>query len=291
MKWLITGGSGQLASALSTKLTEVNESFVSLDKKSLDITNSNNVHSTLNDFKPDIVVNCGAYNDVDLAETYPEKAFLINADAPKYLAETCKELDCQFIHISTDYVFSGIRNKPWLESDFTNPISVYGKSKEKGEKIARATYPSGTKVIRTGWLYSLNRGNFLTKVIDKLVSGNSPIPVVCDQLGQPTSVFDLSDRILISGIRNIPAGIYHGTNSGQTSRSNFAKEIAKTLGFESSRIVEVSSLEYSQTRIRPAYSVLSHDAWSDVGLGPMRSWEFALSDSLNLLKRGISEND
>ena len=291
MKWLITGGSGQLASALSTKLTEVNESFISLDRNSLDITCFSNVHSALNDFNPDIVVNCGAYNDVNLAEIYPEKAFSVNAEAPKYLAETCKELDCQFIHISTDYVFSGSRNKPWLESDFTKPISVYGKSKEKGEKIALATHPSGTKVIRTGWLYSLNQGNFLTKVIDKLVSGNSSIPVVSDQLGQPTSVFDLSDRILVSGISNISPGIYHGTNSGQTSRSNFAKEIAKSLGFESSRIVEVSSVEYSQAEIRPSYSVLSHNAWSDVGLSPMRSWEFALTDSLNRLKRGKSEND
>ena len=291
MKWLITGGSGQLASALSTKLTEVNESFISLDRESLDITSFSNIHSALNDFNPDIVVNCGAYNDVDLAEIYPEKAFSVNADAPKYLAETCKKLDCQFIHISTDYVFSGIRDKPWLESDFTNPNSVYGQSKEKGEKIARATYPTGTKVIRTGWLYSLNKGNFLTKVIDKLASGNSSIPVVSDQLGQPTSVFDLSDRILVSGIRNIPAGIYHGTNSGQTSRSNFAKEIARILDFESARIVEVSSLEYSQTMIRPAYSVLSHDAWSDVGLDPMRSWELALTDSLNRLKRGVPEID
>jgi dTDP-4-dehydrorhamnose reductase len=283
MKWLITGGSGQLGRAMAVELKKHNSDFISLNHSDLDITNSRQINECLNRELPDIVLNTAAWTDVDLAESHERLAWAVNAEGPKILAEACASVDAKLIHISTDYVFSGVADSPWGENTLLSPVSAYGRTKAGGERLILDTYAHGTYLVRTAWLYSPWGTNFVKTMIKIALQDSKVINVVNDQIGQPTSASDLASQIYTMIDKNLTPGIYHGTNSGQASWFEVAQIVFSLLGQNVMRVEPISSEEFTRPAIRPAYSVLGHDNWNLKGVNPMKNWQTALEEAFPAL--------
>lgn len=245
-------------------------------RRDLDITNENAVMSALKGF--DVVVNAAAYTAVDSAEVERDIAFAVNAEGPRNIARACAEHGQRLVHVSTDYVFDGKSSTPYPESHSTNPESVYGASKAQGESYIQEELGDSSIIVRTAWLYGGSGGNFV-KTILELSRSHDTITVVNDQIGQPTWSLDLAK--LIRSILESPvrSGIFHGTNSGQTSWFDFAKKIFSHAGLQSERILACTSESFSRPAPRPAWSVLSHEGWGQKNLPSPRAWDVAFSDA------------
>ena len=280
MSWLITGGSGQLGIAVSQELDKLGIAFYALSSKDLDITQRSTVIEATEKLSPAVIINCAAWTDVDGAESREIDASRVNSDGPENLALAAKLPNSKLIHVSTDYVFSGEGQSPWQIFDEINPQSAYGRTKAQGEGRVLATYPEGSFVVRTAWLYSPWGKNFVKTMTKLAVYGEGEVRVVNDQVGQPTSAKDLAKQLVEVGLSSSPAGIFHGTNSGQATWFEFAQEIFKIASADVSRIIPVSSTEYPRPAKRPSYSVLSHDAWSSTSVKPMRDWRIALVEAM-----------
>jgi dTDP-4-dehydrorhamnose reductase len=280
MKWLITGGSGQLGLALKDELGARGVDFVSVDSHDLDITDQLKVNALINSLRPGVIVNAAAWTDVDGAEANESGASAANALGPQNLAIAAKEVGSKLVQVSTDYVFSGEAITPWNEDADHKPQSVYGSTKSNGEKLVLEAYPSRSYVIRTAWLYSVERKNFAMTMTKLALNGDGEVRVVNDQMGQPTFVGDLAQQIVDLVLSGAPVGIYHGTNSGQGTWFEFAQEIFKLAGADVSRVIPVSSSEYLRPAKRPSYSVLGHDAWAKTTVEPMRDWRIALAEAM-----------
>jgi dTDP-4-dehydrorhamnose reductase len=277
MKWLVTGGSGQLGIAVSEELDSRGLVFTALSSKDLDITYSKDVNSFIAQNPPDVIVNCAAWTDVDGAESNEESASKVNGGGAEYLAIAAASIGSRLIHVSTDYVFSGESQKPFEIADQIDPQSVYGRTKADGEKNVLTYYPENSYVVRTAWLYSAKGKNFAKTMTRLALNGDGEVRVVNDQVGQPTSAVDLAQQIVELGLGIAPVGIYHGTNGGQASWFEFAQEIFSLAGADINRVVPVSSSEYPRPAKRPSYSVLSHQEWSKTSIAPMRDWKIALA--------------
>jgi dTDP-4-dehydrorhamnose reductase len=280
MTWVITGGSGQLGLALQSELTVQGIDFVSVNSSELDITNQQLVEELVESIKPDVIVNAAAWTDVDGAETAEFAAYGVNALGPQNLAIAASKVGARLVQVSTDYVFSGEGTTPWSESAEHNPQSVYGSTKSEGEKFVLATYPKGSYVVRTAWLYSAERKNFAKTMTKLALNGAGEVRVVKDQAGQPTFTGDLAEQIIDLIVSDFPVGIYHGTNGGQATWFEFAQEIFKHAGADVGRVIPVSSSEYPRPAKRPSYSVLGHDAWAKTTVEPMRDWRIALAEAM-----------
>ena len=280
MRCLITGGLGQLGLALSNELSSRDIDFVATNSSELDITNQGMVDKYLDLIKPDVIFNAAAWTDVDGAESDKTEAYSVNALGPQNLAMAAKHIDACLVHVSTDYVFSGIGTTPWGEAAIPEPQSVYGWSKSAGEKFALEAHPHKSHIVRTAWLYSAQRKNF-AKTMTKLALNNSgEVRVVDDQTGQPTFTGDLAKQLVNLITNQAPCGIYHGTNSGQATWFEYAQKIFELAGANVSRVVPVSSSEFSRPAKRPAYSVLGHEGWVHPSIPPMRDWKAALTEAM-----------
>jgi dTDP-4-dehydrorhamnose reductase len=280
MTWLITGGSGQLGIAVSQELGERGLLFNAWSSKDLNITQGPIVGDFVSDLSPKVIINCAAWTDVDGAETDELQASRVNSDGAESLALAAKNCGAKLIHISTDYVFSGESKSPWQTGDAINPQSAYGRTKADGEVRVMRNYPSNSTIVRTAWLYSPWGKNFAKTMTRLAINGDGEIRVVSDQMGQPTSAIDLAKQLVELALSNSPAGIYHGTNSGQGTWFEFAQEIFKLVGADTNRVVPVSSSEYPRPAKRPSYSVLSHEAWARTTIQPMRDWRIALEEAM-----------
>ena len=280
MKWLITGGSGQLGLALQAELGVRGTGFVSVDSQELDITDQSKVNALINSIKPSVIANAAAWTDVDGAEGNESAAYAVNALGPENLAIAAKEVGSKLVQVSTDYVFSGEATTPWGENTEHNPQSVYGSTKSEGEKLVLEAYSNGSYVVRTAWLYSAERKNFAKTMTKLALKGVGEVRVVNDQKGQPTFTGDLAKQIIDLVLSNASVGIYHGTNSGQATWFEFAQEIFKLTGADVSRVLPVSSSEYPRPAKRPSYSVLGHDAWAKTTVAPMRDWRIAVAEAM-----------
>ena len=289
MTWLITGGSGQLGLALQIELNAKNIDFFAPDSNDLDITNSTQVSKVLKNINPRIVVNAAAWTDVEAAETDSSAAFKVNALGARNLAASTKRVGSTFIHLSTDYVFSGTRSTPWQESSNANPISVYGVSKSEGEILVKMEYPEKSFIIRTAWLYSENGNNFARKIARLAMKDSEIVTVVDDQIGQPTYAGDLALKIIDLINTEAPIGIYHGTNSGEASWFDFAIEIFRYCGADIKRIIPIKSNEFKSKVQRPKYSVLGHSNWDGTKCGEMRNWKLALGCAMPEIIRSVKE--
>jgi dTDP-4-dehydrorhamnose reductase len=178
--------------------------------------------------------------------------------------------------VSTDYVFDGHATEPYAEDTPRDPINAYGRTKAAGEELALAAHPDGTYVVRTAWLYGAGGPNF-AKTMVKLADSHETVSVVDDQLGQPTWTGDLAARIVELLDADAPAGIYHGTNSGEATWYGFARAVFAQAGLDPERVKPTDSATFVRPAPRPSYSVLGHDAWAKAGLPPMRPWEDALA--------------
>jgi len=287
MSWLVVGANGQLGRTLSTVLSKCRIEFSALDSKQLNITSSDEVTRVVNELKPSVIVNAAAWTDVDGAESDPDRVHAVNAEGPLHLASAAKAVGAVFAHVSTDYVFSGVSDRPWQENDLRAPISVYGTTKSAGEVAVLSEYSAGSHIFRTAWLYSEWGKNFAKTMVRLALNGDGEVKVVDDQVGQPTSAMDLANQIVDSIVAKIPFGIYHATNSGQGSWFDFASEIFALCGdgVSADRVVRTGSSEYVRPAKRPAYSVLGHDAWNNIGesgqsVPEMRDWRFALREAM-----------
>lgn len=253
---LVTGGSGQLGSALKS----VKDHFGELDfsfksSHELDITSQSAIENLLDEYHYDIIVNTAAYTAVDKAESDFENAQKINATAVRYLAEAAFKRGVTLIHISTDYVFDGVEPKARLETDPTNPIGVYGQTKLEGEEFALNANPK-TIIIRTAWVYSEFGSNFL-KTMLRLFNEKTEIGVINDQVGSPTNATDLAKVIgTIASADELVYGIFNYSNEGQCSWFEFATKI-KELVDSAIEIKPISSSEYNTAAKRPAISLLN----------------------------------
>jgi len=282
MSWLLLGANGQLGRCLQDVLSSSGISFTAAGRSDIDITDFNNVRVGVQQTKPSVIVNMAAWTDVDGAESNQEEAFLINATGAKNVAEVSAEFELPLVHISTDYVFSGQSSSPYQVSDVTDPLSVYGASKLKGEELVRAAHPAGSWIVRTAWLYSQYGKNFAKTIARKGLAGEN-LSVVNDSFGQPTSGLALS-RQIVSLVNTRPtAGVFHGTNAGAATWFEFANAIVNPIKMHGV-ITPVNSTVFPSVAVRPKYSVLDHTEWSACGMTPMPHWRESLDEiHINLI--------
>ena len=256
MKILITGGNGQLGSELHKISTNYNFEWLFTDRKSFNISDLDNINIYLNICKPNVIINCAAYTYVDKAEDDFEFANIVNHKAISLMAKWCNDNNCNLIHISTDYVYDGNSSLPYVETDQTNPLNNYGKSKLLGDIACQKNNPSSI-IIRTSWLYSSFGNNFVKNLINSNQNSDE-IKVINDQFGSPTYGGDLANVILyIISSKKWHPGIYNYTNNGNISWFDFASEIKSIYEFHTI-IKSISTKEYSQKVKRPKYSTLDN---------------------------------
>ena len=255
-KILVTGANGQLGSELKDILGANNEQVLYTDVAQLDITKLDLVRAFIKEHKVTDIINCAAYTAVDKAETDQDIAYMVNCIAPKNLATVAAEENCRLIHVSTDYVFSGEACTPYVESDPTSPLGVYGRTKLAGEE---AVTDSGcdSVIIRTSWLYSAYGNNFV-KTMMRLGKERDQLNVVFDQVGTPTYAGDLAAAIvkLIQSVELVDvSGLYHFSNEGVCSWYDFAQEIMDQENI-ACNVQPILSSQYPTPVRRPSFSVL-----------------------------------
>lgn len=287
MKYAVIGAAGQLGRDLCPRLSG---EVVPLTRTEADLTKPDLVKTTLAQLRPDVVINCAAYNFVDKAESELSDAFAVNAFGVRDLAVICRDLGCIFVHFSTDYVFGldGLRRTPWSETEAPGPVSAYGLSKLTGEYFVRSICPRHF-VIRTCGLYGVwgsggKGGNFVETML-RVAGQGKPLRVVADQICTPSYTVDvaIATSALIATER---FGLYHITNAGSCSWY----ELAATI-FESTKVkadlTAITSAEFGALARRPSYSVLAHDALKAANVAPPRAWQTALTAYLEERQRKI----
>ena len=252
---LVTGANGQLGKSIKRISPNFKGlKFVFTDKADLDITNSEEVNTFFESNALDYCINCAAYTEVDKAEEEAEKVYSINATAVKNLAEACQKTGAVLIHISTDFVFDGTKRTPYTEEDMPNPLSVYGKSKLKGEEHVQESCDRHF-IVRTSWLYSEYGNNFVKKML-RLAETRKQISVVNDQIGSPTYAGDLAEFILkVISSESTAYGLYHYSNLGAISWYDFAVEIFRQHQ-KNVHVVPIPTRAYPTLANRPAFSVM-----------------------------------
>lgn len=286
---LITGANGQLGNCMRIAAKDSADNYIFTDVAELDITDPEAVSRMVADNNIDIIVNCAAYTNVEKAESDAEFAEVLNAKAPRNLADAIKERGGTLIHVSTDYVFGGASgNTPRSEEEPANPTGVYGLTKLHGEEeIAR----SGVKAIifRTAWLYSEFGKNFVKTMLN-LTESKPELKVVFDQAGTPTYAQDLADAIFdIIENRKFEGneGIYHFSNEGVCSWFDFTKHIAEIAGNNECKVLPCHSDEFPSPVTRPAYSVLDKTKYKETFNREIPYW----TDSLRKCIKNLKENE
>lgn len=266
MNVLVTGSGGQLGTDIVPILSDAGFSITGLSSKALDITDEAKTLEAVLSVKPQVIINCAAYTAVDKAETEKEKAFKVNRDGARNLAGAAKKAGAFIVHVSTDFVFDGLKSTPYIETDHTRPLGVYGESKLAGE---RAVQDSGARyaIVRTSWLYG-HTGNNFVKTIIRLATEKDSIRVVYDQTGSPTWTKELAKALkafaLAEANGNAIEGIYHFSNEGVASWYDFAVMIieeARLCGvpIKCSAVEPILTSGYPTPAKRPPYSVLDKE--------------------------------
>ena len=289
MRILLTGKDGQIGFDLHKKLLSLGE-VIATSRKELDLSNSYAIMKFIDQNKPDIIINCAAYTSVDQAESEIELAYQVNAEAPKVFAEKAAELNIPLIHFSTDYVFDGLKKEPYIETDKTNPQSIYGKTKDQGEKDV-SKYEKHI-ILRASWVFSVEGQNFL-KTILKHVRERSFLNVVTDQKGSPTSSLMLANvtckivQKIINSTNFTDFGIFHVASEGYTDWYQYAKlinEEAINFGLKSKKnhcdIRAVLSQEYPSIATRPANSMLNTNKIKEAFQIELPFWQDEVKNTL-----------
>jgi len=265
---LITGASGQLGKEFVKVLSSKGIDFVALERKDLDVTNFEKVYKTLKEINPSVVINCSAYNQVDLAETEILKAFSTNAIGPYNLAITCREIKAKLIHYSTDYVFDGIKKGLYTEEDSPNPLNQYARSKLLGEELVKQVLEDYL-ILRVSWVYGEGTQNFLYK-LKEWAKKQEVLKVVVDEFSVPTStktIVEVTLKAIDAGL----TGLYHLTNSGYASRYEWAKEYFKLKGINK-LIYPALQADFNLPAKRPKWSVMSNEKISKALGITIRDW-------------------
>ena len=290
MKILVTGANGQLGRSIHKIVinNELRNVFVFVGRGELDFSQNDNIEKYFKENSFDVVVNCTAYTAVDKAESEIELTNQINHLAVRKLAEIAYKKNIKLIHISTDYVFDGTGSKPYKETDKTNPINVYGKTKLAGEKALQEAMPTNAIIIRTSWLYSEYGNNFVDTML-KLGKERDKLNVVNDQIGSPTYATDLANAILkIIENKNYqtksPATeIYHYSNKGKVSWYEFAKEIFELADIHCA-VKPITTKQYPTPAKRPKNTFMNKAKIAKTFSVGISDWKESLNTCIAILK-------
>ena len=285
---LITGANGQLGRELVRQGRALNIALHAFKRQELDITQPNQVNTIVAKASPSLVVNAAGYTNVDKAEAEADLAFEVNKIAPAYLARCCADRNIALLHISSDYVFDGIKGKPYHETDPIAPLGIYGQSKAQGEVAIRSVLKNHI-ILRTSWLYGVYRHNFVKTMLG-LGTQKKTIPVVADQFGSPTSAADLAAAVLtiaakIGSAADPDWGTYHYCGNGVTSWHGFAKEVLQLASsyvpLQTKHIEAITTAEYPTPAKRPPYSALDCSRIKKVfGITP-KPWQQSLKRTID----------
>ena len=292
---LLTGIHGQVGHSLQQPLSGLGK-VVALDRQQLDLTDADAIRRVIRDIRPDLIVNPAAYTAVDRAETEPELAFAINAVAPGIMAEEAGRLGATLVHYSTDYVYDGREPTAYVETDATNPLSVYGKSKLAGEEAIRAIGLPHL-ILRTSWVYGPYGKNFMKTMI-RIATERDALRVVADQFGAPTSSLSIAEAsaTVLSHWTEDLSGTYHLTNGGSTSWHGFAQAILENyeamqqergwpaLKVKAEAIIAITTADYPTPAVRPANSRLDCSRLKQAFGLDLPDWQAALGDVMQELK-------
>lgn len=279
-KILVTGANGQFGRCIRVASAEFPDlDFVFVSKEELNIENAEALKDFFSKNQFNYCINTAAYTNVEMAESEPEKAFAINAEAVKNIAEICSEKNVVLFHISTDYVFDGKKKSPYLETDLTGPINVYGASKLKGEEYVQQIC-SKYFIFRTSWLYSQYGHNFF-KTILKYAEEGKPLTITTEQTGTPTNANDLAMAVLnVIEQDSQDYGVYHYSNSGETTWFGFAEEILfQTEKLKDAKLAKTN--HYRTFAARPAYSVLNNKKYLIIFKQPLIDWRKGVQNLFN----------
>lgn len=276
MNILITGAKGILGSALLKILSPLNN-VIPCDIEEFDIADFEQASAFITLRKPDIIINCAAYTDVDGCEKNTEKAFLVNGKGTENIALICETLNIPLVQISTDYVFDGTKDKPYLEDDPVNPLGVYGKSKYKGEETVRKILKK-FYIVRTSWLFGANGKNFVNTIL-KIAKEKNELRIVNDQFGSPTYAPDLA-KAIAQLIETPFYGVYHITNRGFCSWYEFTKAILEAANIKGKTVIPVTTEEFPRPAPRPKYSVLENRNFKEKGFTLPRHYKEAVKEYL-----------
>ena len=272
MKVLVTGVRGQLGYDVGNELEKRGLEAIGVDIQEMDITDEASVNSVIGEAAPDAVIHCAAYTAVDAAEDNIEICRKVNADGTQNIANMCKKLDIPMIYISTDYVFDGQGERPWLPDDERAPLNVYGQTKYEGEIAVQNTLDKYF-IVRIAWVFGVNGKNFIKTMLN-LGKTREHLTVVNDQFGSPTYTYDLA-RLLVDMIQTDKYGIYHATNEGICTWYEFACEIFKQAGLNVS-VAPVTADQYPAKAKRPSNSRMSKDKLEENGFEKLPTWQDAL---------------
>lgn len=273
MKFLITGANGQLAREFLNKLKGSSYTFTALSKDSLDITDEKKVNEAISNHKPDVLLNCAAYNFVDKAENEEtETAFKVNADGIKILSKVCKENSVLIVHYSTDYIFDGRKEDFYTEDDEPAPINKYGESKLYGEKFLMHE-SDDYLLFRVSWVFGEGRQNFLYK-LSEWAKKKKVLKIVCDQISIPTYTEDIVN-LTIFAINKGLRGLYHLTNSGYGSRYEVARYFLESIGMDN-LVLPANSDNFPSPAKRPFFSAMSNRKLSEALNVAIPDWKLGI---------------
>ncbi len=280
MKIVILGAGGRLGAMF---MREYRDKFdvVGFNHAQLDVADQSQLREKLGAFDVDLVINAAAFTNVDLCETQREEAFRINAEAPRVLAEICRDKNAKLIHFSTDYVFDGEKREPYTEDDVAKPISVYGESKWEGEKLVLQTH--GHLVVRVSWVFGPDRPSFIDGMI-KRARESDHVDAIADKISTPTYTRDIAQALPQFFDSDVPGGILHFASSGECSWQEYAQhalDCCRSLGIplkaKTVAPLKLADMKNWMAR-RPVYSVLSTSKYISITGGTPRSWRDVVAE-------------
>lgn len=272
MKVLVTGYKGQLGYDVIKRLNKSNIDCLGVDIDDFDITNEKQTSDFIINYNPDVVVHCAAYTAVDRAEEDKEKCFNINVIGTRNIAKVCKKLNCKMVYISTDYIFDGQGDIPFEVDDTPNPINYYGETKYLGEKEVTSILDKYF-IIRISWVFGINGNNFI-KTMLRLAETKNEISVIDDQIGSPTSTYDLA-KLIAKIIQEDKYGTYHATNEGYCSWYEFALEIFKQANIDI-KVNPIKTEDYKTLAVRPKNSRLSKKSLDGNRYERLPNWKYSV---------------
>ena len=277
---MISGAGGLVGRVLAGQARQQGREVLALTSSEWDITDASAAERFIS--ADDVVVNCAAFTKVDDAEGDPDRAYLVNVTGAENVAQACARAGASFIHLSTDYVFSGSfpdEPRPYDIDDETGPLSVYGRTKLEGEFAVLSAMPDA-HIVRTAWIYEGGDGSDFAAGIRRAAAGSGTVDVVADQIGSPTYVVDLVGALLQIADDTISEPVLHAANFGAASRFEQAQAIFSELGADVDRVRPVDSDRHPRPARRPSYSALSEVKSAAAGLTPLRPWREALAEAI-----------
>jgi len=282
MRILLTGSRGQLGTEISELLgQQTQHELLGLDLPDHDLTDRDHVLSVVTQWAPDVVIHGAAFTAVDVCESESEMAHKVNCAATRFIADGARRVGAHVVYVSTDYVFDGTKETPYVEWDQPNPQSVYGRTKLGGEM----EIDPGWTIARTSWVCGFH-GNNMVKTLLRLAEERDTLSFVDDQIGHPSLTNDLAQMIVRLAVEKVP-GVFHTTNQGAVSWFEFAQAVFSAAGHDPDRISPISTAELDPPRpaARPANSVLDNMAWRMHGFTPSRDFRDPLQELVTRLRQ------